>query len=424
MHLIRPDVPASLAALVAKMMAKDPSLRFQEPEELARALEPFFKKTASGPVQTPSPGAYPGRSAANRPLIPPPLPAMVPAPAVAAAIHPVDAADPKLSDRGRPPRGPAWAWPAAGIGALLLGALLWQVIVRVKTPDGVIVIENLPKDAVVTVEGNRVSFAYDRSGKEAEVRSLPGRRMLEVTRDDVKLVSEVVEFKATGEQTCRVRIEPPPEIDGNRKDSGGPGPAPGTTPAREVADRAPPTPERAGPRPQVDAMKGQWSIDGDTLVQTSLVSGGIVPAHILLKDTDLSDYNFDLEAKVIGGDHGFKVILHWSGPRDFQTFGAGSYGNTGHDLSHVLNGAWGRDNRNFRRGSLVPGRWYPIRVEVRGSRVRCFLDGVSLFEGDDARFTGGLIGLATWGTQAGFRRLKVTSPDGTTLWEGLPDLPR
>ncbi|MFO0960408.1 MAG: protein kinase, partial [Isosphaeraceae bacterium] len=48
LHLIRPDVPASLAALVAKMMAKDPSLRFQEPEELARALEPFFKKTASG----------------------------------------------------------------------------------------------------------------------------------------------------------------------------------------------------------------------------------------------------------------------------------------------------------------------------------------------------------------------------------------
>ena len=39
----RPDVPAELAALVAKAMAKDPDERFQTPEELANALAPFFK---------------------------------------------------------------------------------------------------------------------------------------------------------------------------------------------------------------------------------------------------------------------------------------------------------------------------------------------------------------------------------------------
>ncbi len=41
---VRAEVPADLAAIVARMMAKDPSDRFQEPVEVAEALKPFFKK--------------------------------------------------------------------------------------------------------------------------------------------------------------------------------------------------------------------------------------------------------------------------------------------------------------------------------------------------------------------------------------------
>ena len=44
LNLVRPEVPAELAALVAKMMAKDPARRFQTPGEVAEALTPFFKK--------------------------------------------------------------------------------------------------------------------------------------------------------------------------------------------------------------------------------------------------------------------------------------------------------------------------------------------------------------------------------------------
>ena len=43
LNLVRPEVPAELAALVAKMMAKDPARRFQTPGEVAQALTPFFK---------------------------------------------------------------------------------------------------------------------------------------------------------------------------------------------------------------------------------------------------------------------------------------------------------------------------------------------------------------------------------------------
>jgi WD40 repeat protein len=48
LDLVRPDLPAELAALVTKMMAKAPAHRFQTPEEVARALAPFFKKRSMG----------------------------------------------------------------------------------------------------------------------------------------------------------------------------------------------------------------------------------------------------------------------------------------------------------------------------------------------------------------------------------------
>ena len=44
LNLVRPEVPVELAAVVAKMMAKEPERRFQTPAEVAQALTPFFKK--------------------------------------------------------------------------------------------------------------------------------------------------------------------------------------------------------------------------------------------------------------------------------------------------------------------------------------------------------------------------------------------
>ena len=50
LNLVRPEVPAELAALVAKMMAKEPLRRFQEPKDVAQALKPFFKAGVSPPT--------------------------------------------------------------------------------------------------------------------------------------------------------------------------------------------------------------------------------------------------------------------------------------------------------------------------------------------------------------------------------------
>jgi serine/threonine protein kinase len=71
LHRIRPDVPADLATVVRKMMAKDPRQRFQTPAEVIQALAPFVKtaaKTSAGKVAQ----ATPAEVTQTRPTAPAP----------------------------------------------------------------------------------------------------------------------------------------------------------------------------------------------------------------------------------------------------------------------------------------------------------------------------------------------------------------
>jgi serine/threonine protein kinase len=61
--LTRPDVPDELAGIVAKMMAKNPSRRFQTPAEVAKALAPFVKPGVARPKN--------GQTAPAMPLVEP-----------------------------------------------------------------------------------------------------------------------------------------------------------------------------------------------------------------------------------------------------------------------------------------------------------------------------------------------------------------
>ena len=64
---MRADVPAELSAVVARMLAKDPALRFQTPVEVAQALAAFVKPGTERPsgISPPSSGvSSPGRRTA------------------------------------------------------------------------------------------------------------------------------------------------------------------------------------------------------------------------------------------------------------------------------------------------------------------------------------------------------------------------
>jgi serine/threonine protein kinase len=163
LNLVRPEVPVELAALVAKMMAKDPARRFQTPGEVAEALTPFFKK-AKLPFIVCTPEVLPAAQTTSSPPPTPPTSAAAPIEAAIHAAEPitpartaVDSAAPEarwasvidLRDGATSTRpAPAatqgqrlgWVWPAVIAVGLLCGflSIYWGRILTIisgeKTP--------------------------------------------------------------------------------------------------------------------------------------------------------------------------------------------------------------------------------------------------------------------------------------------------
>ena len=189
LNLARPEVPVELAALVSKLMAKEPERRFQEPKEVAQALAPFFKNRS---VLASVEGANAKVSRIGQPAVEP-RPAQVDSvpthpdmkPQAAPTSGPVaqlspqkpreaspqdtnweslidlreDEGDPnETQPTAAPARRPPWIRPAVAAGVLLLGLVAAGAggLLRVGTPYGTILIEGLSDDDIVEVDGQRI----------------------------------------------------------------------------------------------------------------------------------------------------------------------------------------------------------------------------------------------------------------------------
>jgi serine/threonine protein kinase len=112
---VRVDVPAPLAAVVAKMMAKDPARRYQKPAEVVQALAPFVQGGAKPPTAPPAPPTSPPTPPPGG-VIAAPLPITIVAPGNTAA-------EPGRSSRGLPLFLGLAAAGLLGIAALGAGAV-------------------------------------------------------------------------------------------------------------------------------------------------------------------------------------------------------------------------------------------------------------------------------------------------------------
>ena len=167
LNFVRLEVPVELAAVVAKMMAKDPARRFQTPGEVARALAPFFKK-GSAAFGAPRAGeSQANLSAAGEPVKKevsartnrameiggPDVPAnkaVVPAVSQARWESLIELSDTRRSTEAAPAVAPgrrvSWrSWPVA-IAASLFGLIALGVII--------ITIKNKYGEAKITVKGD------------------------------------------------------------------------------------------------------------------------------------------------------------------------------------------------------------------------------------------------------------------------------
>ena len=110
----------------------------------------------------------------------------------------------------RPTRRPPWVWFAAAAGVLMLGLFAAWLggVFKVKTPDGVIVLENVPEDADILVDGGKVSVTFSGDGSPVEIRAVPGRHKVEVKKDGFATFAKELTIKANGSQEVTVRLEP------------------------------------------------------------------------------------------------------------------------------------------------------------------------------------------------------------------------
>jgi Protein kinase domain/Putative zinc-finger len=230
---VRPEVPVELGAVVTKMLAKEPGRRYQTPVEVARALAPFCKPGAAPPAAAPAPtpvatartsdkGTVIATDTARETAVEPPAAAARPTAAAGPEASPfrdldVDTAGPKTAAPSKKRttqtgvRGKAGWLIGGGVGVavlLLVLAGLWAAgVLRVKTKDGTIVLENLPPDAEVLVDGQKVTVTWP-GGTRAEISVKPGTRQVVVTKGGVQVVGEQVVIDEGGQKVISARFEP------------------------------------------------------------------------------------------------------------------------------------------------------------------------------------------------------------------------
>jgi WD40 repeat protein len=146
-NLVRSEVPAALAAVVQRMIAKDPGQRYQRPAEVAQALAPFLKASGKPPAPgSPSPaGSLTSmKQAVGQDTVdPPPFKKETMSEGSGAIIQPKKTG----SNRGPASRKRTKKWGVVlglCIGGLVLAGLvsLWASgVFRFQTRDGVPVLE-------------------------------------------------------------------------------------------------------------------------------------------------------------------------------------------------------------------------------------------------------------------------------------------
>lgn len=212
MDQVRPDVPAELAALVAKMMAKDPDARFQTPKEVAQALAPFFKgrnasdRTSAG-VDRARVASTIGEAQVSIPATRGPAPGGTAASNIPAPPLPDEPPSAEVETSGGSRRG---LMATAGVGALLGAfAIAWLLgVFRAKTSEGTLVLRNLPEGAEVSIDGERFAFTWPGLDQPLEIRAVPGEKRLEVTKGGFTAFATDLSLKPEGREEVSIRLEP------------------------------------------------------------------------------------------------------------------------------------------------------------------------------------------------------------------------
>jgi hypothetical protein len=316
---------------------------------------------------------------------------------------------------------------------LLLGLVaVWASgVFKVKTPHGTLVLEDLPENAVVEVDGEKKVIITSAEGKRIELKV--GPHGVIVKHNGVVITSNSVTIESGREFKFTVRREALPKTDSTPiPDKSAVRPthvsAAPKTDSTEIPDKSAvrPTQVSAAPtvaRSQYTILSGQSSAELSELLQKSAGEGY---RELMFGDTGWTNYDFSVDAFRVLGDSPFSLFFRSTDQNnEFEYSIAGDGNKRCYVMSRAQGGVGTLKNYGF---SIQNGVWYTARVHVRGDHfVASIFDNhnsteTRTFDVVDGRHPRGRVGLRTFGSTFRFKNIKVTHPDGRTLWEVLPEV--
>jgi len=124
--------------------------------------------------------------------------------------------------------------------------------------------------------------------------------------------------------------------------------------------------------------RGTWTATDGVLRQTS----NETDCRAIAGDRSWTDYTYTLKARKLSGAEGFLILFHVEGQDDYIWWNVGGWGNTRTAIERAKFGS----HREIGRASSVTvetGRWYDIKIEVKGTSVRCYLDDKLIQQAQD-----------------------------------------
>ncbi|GAB4144878.1 MAG: alpha-L-arabinofuranosidase C-terminal domain-containing protein [Planctomycetota bacterium] len=132
---------------------------------------------------------------------------------------------------------------------------------------------------------------------------------------------------------------------------------------------------------QVAFERGDWSF-GDGVLRQRAIEEHCWSRFVLSELEHARDYTIRCEARKLGGQEGFLVLVHARSGDDWTWFNAGGWNNSAHGLERS-GGGLKADLAPRVPGRIETGRWYRLSVACKDGRIETSIDGEKVHDAKD-----------------------------------------
>lgn len=126
-------------------------------------------------------------------------------------------------------------------------------------------------------------------------------------------------------------------------------------------------------------VRGEWSVQDGAYRQM----GKAEDLTSMAGNPKWTDYTYTLKARKISGAEGFLIMFRVRDRNNWFWWNLGGWGNARHAIEKCTGGGKSTLGQSA-PGKIETGRWYDIKIELNGPRIRCYLDGKLIHDVTDS----------------------------------------